>query len=227
MTDFNDWCNCLQVAVSKAKAMFQKLLWLFIRCDIIAARPLRVRTLLSLEISLCVCVCVCVCVSFVAGIPYISVSVSLSLCLCPLSRLCLRLRLPPSPPPPPPLSTSFLRFGHVKNIFVWILVILVMLCLLCNFFLPTGYRSQWSKSTRSRKPKPLNTLERSHRGWIGYEWPLRAMLCAARLEISPESNSLQTLQKSFGWDYKPRSPVKCRPIGMLTERSRTPQRSSV
>ena len=35
-------------------------------------------------------------------------------------------------------------------------------------------------------------------------WPLRARLCA-RPEISPESNSVQTLQKSFGWDYKPRS----------------------
>ena len=33
-----------------------------------------------------------------------------------------------------------------------------------------------------------------------------ARLCACP-EISSESNSVQTLQKSFGWDYKPRSPV--------------------
>ena len=58
-----------------------------------------------------------------------------------------------------------------------------------------------SKSTRCQKPK-LSTIERGHRMDV---WPLCARLCA-RPEISPELNSLQTLQKSLGWGYKARSP---------------------
>ena len=37
-------------------------------------------------------------------------------------------------------------------------------------------------------------------------WPLRTRFWA-RAEISPVSNFVQTRQKSFGWDYEPRSPV--------------------
>ena len=59
-----------------------------------------------------------------------------------------------------------------------------------------------SKRTRSRRPK-LSTIDRGHQ--ID-RWPLRARFCA-RPEISLESKSVQILQKSFGWDYKPRSPV--------------------
>ena len=44
------------------------------------------------------------------------------------------------------------------------------------------------------------------RGYQTDGWPLRARLYA-RPEISPESNSVQTLQKSFGGDCKPTSPV--------------------
>ena len=44
------------------------------------------------------------------------------------------------------------------------------------------------------------------RGHLMAGRPLRARLCD-RPGISPESNSGQTLQKSFGWDYKQRPPV--------------------
>ena len=50
-----------------------------------------------------------------------------------------------------------------------------------------------SKSTRSPKPE-LSTMERGHQM---EGWPLRPRLCA-RPQISPESNSVQSLQKSFG-----------------------------
>ena len=39
-------------------------------------------------------------------------------------------------------------------------------------------------------------------------WPLCARLCR-HPEISLESNSVQTLQKPFGWDYEPKSPDMC------------------
>ena len=47
---------------------------------------------------------------------------------------------------------------------------------------------------------------------------LFARLCTSP-EICSESNSLQTLQKSFGWDYKPRSPMCI--IHMHAKRSHT------
>ena len=58
-----------------------------------------------------------------------------------------------------------------------------------------------SDSTCSQKPK-WSTTERGHQknGWLLY-----ARFCA-RPETSPESNSVQTLQNSFSWDYKLRSP---------------------
>ena len=60
-----------------------------------------------------------------------------------------------------------------------------------------------SKSTRSRKPPELSTTERGHH-MDG--WPLYAGQLFASRYFS-ESKSVRTLQKSFGWDYKPRSPV--------------------
>ena len=58
-----------------------------------------------------------------------------------------------------------------------------------------------SKSTRSQKPK-LSTIECGHQmgGWL-----LCAQLCAWP-EIPLESNSVQSLQKYFGWGYKLRPP---------------------
>ena len=70
-----------------------------------------------------------------------------------------------------------------------------------------------SKSTRCRKPE-LSTMERGH---YMDDWPLRDRLLPGP-EISPQSDSLQALQKSFRWDYKPRSFV-C--IRMQKERIRT------
>ena len=57
-----------------------------------------------------------------------------------------------------------------------------------------------SKCTHSRKPE-LSTIEYGHQmdGWL-----LCARLCTCP-EIFPELNSVQTLQKSFRWDYKLRS----------------------
>ena len=54
-----------------------------------------------------------------------------------------------------------------------------------------------SKRTHSQKPK-LSTIECGHQmdGWL-----LCAQLCAWP-EIPLESNSMQSLQKSFGWGYK-------------------------
>ena len=69
-----------------------------------------------------------------------------------------------------------------------------------------------NKSTRSRKPE-LSTMDRSHQ-MDG--WPFRVRLCASP-EISSESNSVQTLQKSFGWDYKSKPPM-C--IGMQKDHIR-------
>ena len=57
-----------------------------------------------------------------------------------------------------------------------------------------------SKSTHSQKAK-LSTIVRGHQ-MDG--WPLLDRLCA-HPEISLESNSVQTPQNSFRWDYKPRS----------------------
>ena len=58
-----------------------------------------------------------------------------------------------------------------------------------------------SSCTHSWKPK-LNTTKLSHNidGWL-----LCARFCPGP-EISLESNSVQTLQRSFGWDYKSGSP---------------------
>ena len=44
------------------------------------------------------------------------------------------------------------------------------------------------------------------RGYLMERWLLRARLCA-HPEISLASNSVQTLQKAFGWDCKPKSAV--------------------
>ena len=55
-------------------------------------------------------------------------------------------------------------------------------------------------SGTSQRPK-LSTIKCGHK-MDG--WPLCARFCACN-EISPES--VQTLQKSFGWDHKLRSPV--------------------
>ena len=61
--------------------------------------------------------------------------------------------------------------------------------------------SQWRRARVLTLSKPvLSTMGRGHH-MDGR--PLRAGLCA-RPEISPDSN----LQKTFGCDYKPRSPVR-------------------
>ena len=65
----------------------------------------------------------------------------------------------------------------------------------------TGESVVQSKSTRSQKPK-LSAVEHGH-PLDG--WPLGARLCILLRFL--QSNSVQTLQKSFGWYYKPRSPV--------------------
>ena len=52
-------------------------------------------------------------------------------------------------------------------------------------------------------------VKHGERGHQMNGWPLRARLCASP-EISPESKSVQTLHKSLGWNYKPRSPVSIR-----------------
>ena len=59
----------------------------------------------------------------------------------------------------------------------------------------------WSKNSHSQKPE-LSTIKRGHQ-MDG--WPLCARLCA-RPEICLES-TVQPLQRSFRWVYKPRSPV--------------------
>ena len=65
------------------------------------------------------------------------------------------------------------------------------------------WASQWC---RARAPALEGPLKRGHQmdGWL-----LCTRLCACP-EISSVSNSVQTLQKSFRWDYKLGSPVcKC------------------
>ena len=64
-----------------------------------------------------------------------------------------------------------------------------------------GAAEQEPGHTRYRQAQVKPRSERGHH-WNAWMpgWPLRARLCTCP-EISPESNSVQTLQKSFGWDY--------------------------
>ena len=64
-----------------------------------------------------------------------------------------------------------------------------------------GRRVNGTEQEHSLSKAKSVTIQRGH-NMDG--WPLCARLCA-HPKNSPEGNSVQTLQKSFGWDYKLRS----------------------
>ena len=77
--------------------------------------------------------------------------------------------------------------------------------------------SRWRRARVLTLSKPV--LSRLGRGHHMDGRPLRAGLCA-RPEISPDSNLVRTLRKTFGCDEKPRSPVRIL-FSMHAKRSHT------
>ena len=77
----------------------------------------------------------------------------------------------------------------------------LLFCLCTSWKIQVNFQEE-SWWYRARVLTPKYQVKR-YQTWSPHWWDAR--LCT-RLEISVESNSVQTLQKSFGWDYQLRSP---------------------
>ena len=105
------------------------------------------------------------------------------------------------------LSTN--KKNKNKKIHYWHLLTVFVVIVKTNGVINYGRACRRGESVAQSSPEyslwkaKLRTIEH---GYQIHRWPLCTRLCTSP-EISLESNSVQTLQKSFRWNYKQRSPM--------------------